>query len=480
MEGQRPLSLAFRITSLTGAALVLCFLGFGLLLKLSIEQHFKEQDADELSEVAQAVVAAINTIDQEGKPAYQQLAQAVSGHHGVYYAVCDVKGTVLFSSDGFEPVYFPKSFLPVSDVIPANLIEWSGEGKTMRGTLLLVNANNDETGKSGEYHVLVASDMNFHMQYMDVLVRSLATFIIIASSITLLVARVAVYQGHSPLRKLSDTIASITSDKLDVRVTEAHFPRELSELISTFNHMVERLQDVFERLSHFSGDIAHELRTPITNLTTQTQVALNQPRTAEEYQEVLYSSLEEYEKLARMIGNMLFLAKTDNGLLKPAQERLNIIGEIEDLCEYFELLAEEKHITLLVSGYEGLWVCDRSMLRHAMTNLLSNALRHAPEETQVTVTVESKNNLLSVIVSNVGQPIPQEHLPRLFDRFYRVDASRQRNGEGTGLGLAIVKSVVEAHNGWINVESDKEKTSFTITLPEIIQQRSSSGETSWT
>lgn len=469
MEAQRPLSLAFRITALTGLALVLCFVGFSLLLKLSIEQHFKEQDTDELSEVAEAVQATLDRINLEQDVSYKQLSLAVAGHHGVFYSVSTANGVELFSSDNFDSKHFPKSVTPLNEIASSTMIEWESGTTVMRGALLKFDVQNTSLNETKRYHILVASDMSFHMQYMDVLVRSLITFILIASSITLLVARVAVYQGHSPLRKLSDTIGSITSDKLDVRVDTTQFPRELSELISAFNSMVERLQDVFVRLSHFSGDIAHELRTPITNLTTQTQVALSHPRTAEEYQEVLYSSLEEYEKLARMISNMLFLAKTDNGLLKPSQESICIIDEIHGLFEYFEVLAEEKHLTLSVTGYSGLWHCDRSMLRHAITNLLSNALRHAPEKSDVSISLKHERHLLSILVSNGGQAIPVEHLPKLFDRFYRVDPSRQRNGEGTGLGLAIVKSVVEAHDGWISVKSDDAATTFTITLPEISQ-----------
>jgi two-component system heavy metal sensor histidine kinase CusS len=198
---------------------------------------------------------------------------------------------------------------------------------------------------------------------------------------------------------------------------------------------------------------------------TQTQVALSSARSKDEYKEVLYSSLEEYERMAQMVGDMLYLAQTDNRLVKPGVENVNLANETQDLFDYFEAWAEERTVSLTQRGSAAI-SGDRLMLRRALSNLISNAIRHTPPGQTVCVFLQSDVDKVILSVENPGLAIPEEHLPRLFDRFYRVEPSRQRKGEGAGLGLAIVKSIVSAHGGSISVTSTREATRFQITLPK--------------
>jgi two-component system heavy metal sensor histidine kinase CusS len=230
--------------------------------------------------------------------------------------------------------------------------------------------------------------------------------------------------------------------------------------------MLARLDDSFRRLSAFSSDIAHELRTPISNLMTQTQVALSSARGNDEYKEVLYSSLEEYERIAQMVGDMLYLAQADNGLLKPGLEEVNLANETQDLFDYFEAWAEERGVSLAQTGSATV-PGDRLMLRRALSNLISNAIQHTSPGKTVQISLVRHGGQATVSVENPGMDIPVEHLPRLFDRFYRVDPSRQRKGDGVGLGLSIVKSIVDAHGGSITVMSADQTTRFQLTLPAL-------------
>lgn len=166
-----------------------------------------------------------------------------------------------------------------------------------------------------------------------------------------------------------------------------------------------------------------------------------------------------------MIGDMLFLAKADNGLIIPTREPVDLAAEITDLFAFYEALAEDKGITLTSHG-EGKVAGDRLMLRRAISNLLSNAIRHTPRGGSVSVSTRAEDGFVSVAVENPGEPIPAAHLPRIFDRFYRVDPSRQRISEGAGLGLAITKSIVDAHGGKIQARSG-ETTCFEIRFPVI-------------
>jgi two-component system heavy metal sensor histidine kinase CusS len=260
----------------------------------------------------------------------------------------------------------------------------------------------------------------------------------------------------------------VTAQQLSHRLPVQSVPLELAELTQSLNDMLARLELAFARLTDFSSDIAHELRTPVSNLMTQTQVALSRPRNAVEYRSVLESNAEELDRMARMITDMLLLAKAENGLVLPTRETVNLVHEIGTLFDYYDAVAEEKHVRLSLQG-AGDVNADRLMLRRALGNLLSNAIRHASPDTTLRVLLAQDPQVMSIEIENTGDPIPTEYLARVFDRFFRVDASRQRV-DGTGLGLAIAKSIVTAHGGMISAASTGGLTRFTITLPQTPAQ----------
>lgn len=192
---------------------------------------------------------------------------------------------------------------------------------------------------------------------------------------------------------------------------------EMADLATTLNEMLRRLKEEFDRLSEFSSDLAHELRTPINNLMTQTQVTLSQARSSEEYQDILASNAEEYQRLARMVADMLFLAKADHGLILPSTERIAVHDEAQALFDFYEALAEEKQVRLQLVGAAEI-VGDRLMLRRALSNLLSNAIRYTPPGEQVVVDIQGDLHGTTVDVVNTGPSIDAQMIPRLFDRFF--------------------------------------------------------------
>jgi two-component system heavy metal sensor histidine kinase CusS len=311
----------------------------------------------------------------------------------------------------------------------------------------------------------VATATGFHDHFLVSFRRTVWMAMAIAGLFAIAATWLAVYRGHAPLRDMSASIRGISADQLHLRLDPKKMPIELSGLAGSFNAMLEHIEQDFRLLSNFSADIAHELRTPVTNLSTQTQVLLSQTRGADEYREVLYSNLEEYERMAKMIGDMLYLAQTDNKLIKPDVTDVDISAELDALFEYFEPWAEERHVELKRTGQILSVRGDRLMLRRSLSNLLSNAIRHTGGDRAVTVSLRQEQQAAIITVANPGDTIAAEHLPHLFDRFYRVDPSRQRNGDGAGLGLAIVKSIVEAHGGDISVCSNDGRTAFEMKLP---------------
>ncbi|HZE10466.1 MAG TPA: heavy metal sensor histidine kinase [Burkholderiales bacterium] len=273
-------------------------------------------------------------------------------------------------------------------------------------------------------------------------------------------------------RRIAATAGRISASALNQRLSLDDTPEEFLESTLAFNHMLDRLEDSFKRLSEFSSDLAHDLRTPINNLLGEAQVALSRPRDASEYRAVLESAVEEYERLSRMIENMLFLARADNAQARIEPQWIDLRNALEKILSYYELLAEERNIRLALevrseNGKKARGWADELMLNRAVGNLLSNALRHGPRDCTVTVRAFGRaDGSAEVEVANPGAGIEREHLPRIFDRFYRPCSSREGSSAGSGLGLAIVKSIAELHGGKVGVRSEPgRETSFTLSLP---------------
>lgn len=463
----KTLSLTSRISLLFAGAATLVLLITGFFLTQVVERHLKEEDRVELT-------GKLELIQNLFKHAYsqkrldllpRQLDDALVGHPGLAVIVMNAAGGVWFATSAAD---FPRPLLQDCQTQSKNcasgaLQEWTQNGINYRSMAVTIRAGGDKP-----YTVIVAQDIEHHERFMSKFRAVLAIAITLAAFATAGLGWIATRWGLSPLREVTDMVAGISAERLSDRLPTTGLPPELNPLAAAFNAMLARLDDSFRRLSEFSANIAHELRTPISNLMTQTQVALSSARTKDEYKEILYSSLEEYERMAQMVGDMLYLAQTDNRLIKPGVEKVNLATETQELFDYFEAWAEERAVSLTLTGSAAV-SGDRLMLRRALSNLISNAIRHTPPGQAVQVVLQSDADKAILSVENPGMKIPEEHLPRLFDRFYRADPSRQRKGDGAGLGLAIVKSIVGAHGGSITVTSTNEATRFQITLPTLME-----------
>ncbi|MGP9826646.1 heavy metal sensor histidine kinase [Ectopseudomonas khazarica] len=275
------------------------------------------------------------------------------------------------------------------------------------------------------------------------------------------------HRGLSSLHQFRRIAERISTQDLSHRLPLENLPRELRELASGINFMLHRLDSGVQQLSQFSDDLAHELRTPITNLIGKAQVTLSRERPPEQYKLVLENCTEELGRVTRIVSDMLFLAHVSHPAALIPFEEIALHEEARKVAELFALMAEEKRILLDVAGQatiEG----DRLMVQRAISNLLSNAIRHSPEGATVNMRISTGPSEVTLAVSNPGPGIPPEHLPRLFERFYRVDRGRSRADGGTGLGLAIVRSIMSLHQGQVNVSSIvHESTIFTLYFPTV-------------
>jgi two-component system heavy metal sensor histidine kinase CusS len=453
-------SITSRLTVLFALVSTVVLLALGTLIGGTVDRHFVELDVEALAgklEQARRILERVKT--EDGLPtASRRLDEALAGQRGLAVAVAAPDGRPLFATAGAE---FPESLLSRATMAgDARPSRWrAGDGTPLRGISARVQSGIDG---APPMVVGVAMDISHHEHYMMNFRATLWTCMAFAALLSGFLGWLAARRGLAPLKAMKRKAENITARRLNARLAQDAVPVELADLAATLNDMLARLEESFRRLSDFSSDLAHEFRTPISNLMTQTQVTLSKPRQPDEYREVLASNVEEYERLSNMIADMLFIAKADEGRIVPTRERLDLARLVGDLVEFHRLAADEKGV-VIESGGEGAIRGDPLMIRRAVGNLLSNAIRHAPPGGRVSVTIRhAAEGGTAIDVANTGEAIPEEHLPRLFDRFYRVDASRSGDGSRSGLGLAIVKSIAEAHGGNVAVTSDEGGTCFSL------------------
>jgi two-component system heavy metal sensor histidine kinase CusS len=464
----KGISITLRLTLLFASLSTAVLLSLGWLIGNAVENHFVEQDMElmdgKLHLVEHQLERIKTPVELKNLPA--SLLDSLVGHHDLSMMVISPKQVTLFASNN---VNFPSSVLERSNVTPSpKPIVWqqsTTDGiKPLRGIAKLL-----PSGINGMPPLLVAVavDITHHQHFMESFRKTLWLFVSLAVIIVSILGWAMVRHGLLPLKIIRQGAEAVTANKLDFRLQEDAVPVEMAELTHTLNSMLARLEDSFLRLKNFSSDLAHELRTPISNLMTQTQVALSQPRSKEEYQDILASNSEEFDRLAKMVADMLFLAQADNGLIVLNRKEINLSIEIKELFDFFDALSEDKNIKLISTG-AAIISGDKPMLRRAFANLISNAIRHSPIGADIHVSIDQFQNTATLTILNQGDPILVEHLSHIFERFYRADPSRHCNGEGAGLGLAITKSIIQAHNGTIKATSNEDGVRFTVTFPYLV------------
>ena len=274
--------------------------------------------------------------------------------------------------------------------------------------------------------------------------------------------------GIRPVKEMATTARHISSTNLHERILPEGYPSELASLADTFNKMLDRLEESFERISRFSADIAHDLRTPVNNIRGEAEVALARARTVEEYRDVLGSCLEESVRLSGLIGDLLFLARAESPIAHLHRERVDIYELLRGVNEYYEATAADSGVSLITAMPRGPVIAevDRMLVQRAVGNLVSNALAHTPAGGSVVLGANSEVARVRIEVADTGVGIPPDALPRVFDRFFRVDSSRSKNSGRTGLGLAIVQSIAVLHGGKVEISSQiGQGTRVTLHMP---------------
>jgi len=450
----KPGSLTLRLSLLFVVAVAAVLIIVGVAFNELSRHHFRALDAQALGEKLEAITQIAKESGANPELLKARWHTLLGAHPDLNAVFLKTDGTPFFA----EP---PQSAVPslAQATQRDGVWEWEKEGRMFRALTASVSLPT----ASPPLTAWLVLDVTTHMHFFAMLERWFWGVLLASTVLSAALGWLVAKNGLRPVARVTQTAASMSAGSLKERIPLEPVPDELRALITAFNSMLGRLDDSFMRLSNFSADIAHELRTPISNLRTHTEVILAKKRAPEVYEENLSSNLEELNRLSGIIDGMLFLAKSDNGLIVPEAVELDLRTVISKLFGYYEFLAEDKGIQLQASGNASIFA-DSVMIDRVVSNLLSNALRYTSSGETIKVSIHDHGGRVELRLENPGPEIVPQHLDRIFDRFYRVDPARREGAGNAGLGLAIARSLMQAHGGTISCTSHEGRTTFILTF----------------
>jgi two-component system heavy metal sensor histidine kinase CusS len=457
-SAQRPWSLAARLTAWYAASTFLLVVGVTGFLYWVLTANLDREDNEVLADRVHLLRKLLHERPEDIKSLKLQAEQewAAYRYTQLYVRIVDDKGNIILDTPGMGAELAPALFRnPVS---AAEEPRPAQEHQTRSGqTFLLVSAE-ARTDHAEPWIIHLAFDRTYEenllARYRRNLWFVLAVALIVCTTVGYWIAR----RGLRPVEEITATARRIRSTTLNERIETARFPAELATLAATFNEMLDRLEESFSRLARFSADIAHELRTPVNNLRGEAEVALAKARSPEEYRDVLGSCLEECLRLTQLINSLLFLARAESPHTQISREIIDVGRELAAVRDFYEPAAGEAGIELKVQAADSSHIQgDRTLLQRALGNLVANSLAHTKAGGVITLSATATDGAVEIVVADSGCGIAPEHLPHVFDRFYRVDQARSNAGGRVGLGLAIVKSIAALHGGDVSIHSEPGK-----------------------
>jgi two-component system heavy metal sensor histidine kinase CusS len=447
-------SIARRLASMFAlvALFVFTLIGTGLFLVLrtQLEHHLRES-LDDRTQIARIIVYHAVT-PEKWRMAREKLTDMTPHDGSTVYSVSSMDPSYNYGKPVDGPVEkdWPGGYARVT---PA------GGGQDMLTSTQTIPAY----GSRPPVQLQVASSYSPNVRTMRVFGSALAALSALGSLAVLLLSYSVTRLGLAPLTRLTRDASAVSPNNRSQRLNTASLPHELNDLANSFNGALERLDGAYGRLESFNADVAHELRTPVTILIGQTEVALTRNRSVDDLRHTLQSNLEEFERMRAIINDMLFLARADQGERATGLVELSLAGEVAHTLEFLEIPLEEARVHARLKGDAQARV-NRSLFGRACTNLLMNAIQHCEPGATISVMIERDDDQVRVAVANPGEPIAPDVLEHLFDRFYRAEVSRTNSRENHGLGLAIVKAIAEMHRGTVSVRSAQGINTFAFSV----------------
>ncbi len=464
MSWRLPASIMSRLAVLFGFIVILIISLLGTYLYHSLASQLEARDDEELI----GKVVQIRHLLQEVGFAREierspfAFLDAVFGHEGLAMRISSIDGRAMVQNAGWNDSVRPSRFVPADREPTAADIT---SGKLGRAPARVVGALG-AVGATGaeQVSIMLARDGSARRRLLAVYFRDLSLAGLVAVLLSAMLGYMTLRHGLSPVGAVARKANEITSRRLDMRIALDEAPRELREMTSAFNGMLDRLEDSVKRLAGFAGDLAHDVRTPLTALMVKTEVGLSRSRTAEEYHAILESNMEEYHRLSRLIENTLFLARAENAQLALDRQAIDLGVELQKIAEYFSGLAEEAGIEVTHAG-ESVLFADPVLFDRAVSNLLSNAIRYSDRGSVVHLGASEEAGEIVVVVENRGKPVPEDQLHLIFEPYFRGDPSRTGTEGTAGLGLAIVRSIMKLHGGAAHATCEGGMTRFVLRFP---------------
>ncbi len=466
----KPVSIRLKLTALYVAVFGLFLVVFSCWVYLMMEQKLNQTVDQRLKTMAELIGKTdLCAVPSFLPPEFERRLNHIFGVRptGKFVRLLDLSGTIGSRTENLEDKSIPVNREILKRVTRGEIVY---ETQKLFGDEIPIRFINYPL-LDYQKKVRGVIQVGTSLEYVQASMQNLLLILLISVPTLIFVAGLAGYflagKALKPIRDIATTTRHITANNLDERITVEVAKDDIGQLSQTINQMLDRLSQAFLKVTQFSADASHELRTPLTILRGEVEIGLRGDRSAAEYRDILVSNLEEIERMSKIVSDLLLLSRSDMGQEVLSRESVDLRDVVQELINQLAMLAEQKDIVLtgdvqpvpLVSG-------DKLRLRQMAANLIANAIRYTSEGGRVNVRLEAVEQGVKLVVEDTGIGIPEADLPRIFDRFYRVDKARSREEGGSGLGLSIVKWIVDAHHGDITVESVVgEGTTFTVVLP---------------
>jgi two-component system heavy metal sensor histidine kinase CusS len=468
----KPLSLNARLTLIHAIITALCFALVGTVLYGALSDQVHEQADSTILLAARhlrRLIGEFNTV-AEVRAHRERLITLVLGDPSIAMTIVDA--TIPTTAPPLID-YNPSNLAmveiepvpPTQRILAEQIRRWTGDdGVRNQGV-----AAEALLGDGSIVHIAVARRMLDRAAFLTRYRYSILTTLMLGTVVATFLGYLLVGRALRPLSAIAADARHITVHRLDRRIDVRQAPAELQDLIVALNAMLKRLEQGFDRVWQFTADLAHDIRTPISNVRGASEVALSRVRSSAEYQAVLASNVEECEGVARMIDKVLFLARAENPQFAIKRCGFDARTELLHVADYFEGPAADSGVQMRVEG-NAFVRADKDLFRRAVSNLLANALRYTPRGGTIELGAEQRDGDVMISVTNPGEGISAEDADKVFDRFYRADKARSRalhpTSQSTGLGLAIVRTILELHGGEASLRREEPgKTRFELRFP---------------
>ncbi|MDP9054066.1 MAG: heavy metal sensor histidine kinase [Acidobacteriota bacterium] len=471
--------LRFTLTAVYTLVFTLLLVAVTLYFRQTLASSLEEQSREDLEQNWAVVKAYLRIVNDAGQNNYHEKwmndtsdpdeSAAVAGVQKTY-VIADANGRVMAGSSNYESLAMDKP-AEIRSVLQTNGAVWTNKTDS-DGTPYLIRASfvtgEEDPGK--KFYVAIGTSLADSRKVLNRFTIQGVALVPLVIFTGCIMGWIFAGRALTPVLEVARAAERISGSNLSLRIPARGAGDEIDRLIDTFNQMIERIENNFNQVRQFSTDVSHELRTPITIVRGQLEVALFTARTVEQYRDAIVDSLSDIERLSQIVRALLLLSQAETGQVILQKQQLDLVEVAENIVDQFQIPAEGADVTLRFTKHLPHCVgeFDRVQIERMLSNLLSNAVKFTQAGGEVRVSIDRRDEHAEIRVEDTGQGIPPEHLPHIFDRFYRVRGPGEQVSpeKGLGLGLSFVAWIVRAHGGTVDVQSEPNKgTTFLVKLP---------------